>query len=242
MSNLAHNTKNDTRAEDFKSFVHEKGREHAAGEDSLPSLAVAFARAVADGVIDIKADSSGKDAAARVFEWYATSAGKKAYHNRTGTTQQVSKLRQIGKAANTPKWDFVDVLNRGIVLRRDLMDNNIEVKPAYAAYVDIAREQLKHDDAMTDAMLDDVVRKVAKERDVTLEGELKKIEKALENVISGEKWAHIRDQSQSILTAAAMVKERRVEVELQLKTQKVLDDALANGVLTQEEYEAKLAA
>lgn len=244
MTNLAHDTTNDTRFSDFKSVVHELGRDAASGGDALPNLAITFARAVADGVIDIKPDASGKDGAARVFDWYATSAGKKAVHDRTenGTKAQISKLRQLGKAANTPKWDFVNVLNRGIVVRRDLADDGIEVKPAYAAYVDIAREQLKHDDELTDGQLADVVKKVASEKDVTLESKLKQVNTILEGIITGEKWEGVQDQSPEVLAAAAQIKERYGQVMALREKQEKLDNALKDGVISQEEYELKLAA
>ena len=64
MTSLAHDTTNDTRLPDFMGVVR------AAGKDSLPNLAIAFARAIVDGVIDPAKDASGKDAAARVFEVY----------------------------------------------------------------------------------------------------------------------------------------------------------------------------
>lgn len=243
MGNLEHDAANDTRLQDFKSVVHELGREAAAGKDSLPNLAIAFVRAVSDGVIDMGKDTSGKDGAARTFDWYAQSEGKKAVHDRTenGLKANVSKLRQLGNFAGNPKWDAVDVLNRAILVRRDAKDNDVDVKPAYAAFVDVAREQLKHDTELNDDQLRDIVIKTAKEREVTLEGELAKIEKALENVISGEKWAHIKDQSPEVLTAAAMVKERRVAVEAMLKTRKALDDALAANIITQEVYDERMA-
>lgn len=243
MSNLEHDTTNDTRFADFKGVVHELGRESAAGKDSLPNLAIAFARAVADGVLDPAKDAAGRDGAARVFDWYATSEGKKAVHDRTenGLKANISKLRQIQNAAGNPKYDFVDVLNRAILVRRDCKDNDLDVKPAYAAYVDVAREQLKHDDEISDDMIRDVVLKSNNTREVTLEGELKKIEKALENIVTGEKWDHIKDQSHEVMTAATLIKERRVAVEAMLKTKKALSDALEAGVITQEAYDERMA-
>lgn len=242
MSNLEHDTTNDTRLSDFKSVVHELGREAAAGKDSLPNLAIAAARAVFDGVLDVSKDASGRDGAARVFDWYATSEGKKAIHDRTenGVKANVSKLRQILNAAGNPKYDFVDVLNRAIVIRRDERDNDQDVKPAYAAFVDVAREQLKHDTELSDDMIRDTILKSTNTREVTLEGELKKIEKALENVIGGEKWPHIKDQSPEVLAAAQYVKERRVAVEAQLKQKNALDNALKVGAITQEVYDASM--
>jgi hypothetical protein len=117
MTTLAHDTTNDTRLADFEGRVRQFGRDAAAGKDSLPNLAIDFARSVYDGVIDPKPDATGDDAAARYFKMYAASEGKKAVHDRTETSikAQVSKLRTIQKAASNPKFDFVDVLNRAHV-------------------------------------------------------------------------------------------------------------------------------
>lgn len=241
---LEHDTTNDTRLSDFKSVVHELGRDAAAGKDSLPNLAIAFARAVADGVLEPGKDTSGKDAAARTFDWYATSEGKKAIHDRTETSvkAQVSKLRQIQNAAGNPKWDFVDILNRAITVRRDLKDNEIEVKPAYAAFVDVAREQLKHDDAMSDQMLDDVVRKGESSREVTLEGELKRAQKILDTLITGEGKHGLKDQSPEVLAAAEQLNARLAALMTKATKEDALNKALEAGVISQEEFDARIAA
>lgn len=210
MTDLAHNTTNDTRHADFMSAVRELGRDAAAGKDSLPNLAIAYARAVYDGVIDPTKDTSGRDGAARVFEAYAAAEGKKAVHDRTenGLKANVSKLRKIGEAANNPKYDFVDVLNRAHVIRQQAKADDIDVKPAYAAFVDVAREQLKLDDAMDDAMLFATVTKTASAKEVTLEGKLKELEKLAEHIITGEKWAGVQDNSPEIHQISELVKQR----------------------------------
>lgn len=245
MSNLAHDTTNDTRLSDFMSVVHELGREAASGKDSLPNLAISFVRAVADGVIDMSKDASGDDGAARVFKAYATAEGKKAIHDRTenGLKANVSKLRQLGNFAGNPKWDAVDVLNRAIVVRNTARDDELDVKPAYAAFVDVAREQLKHDDALSDDMLRDVVLKSINSREVTLEGELKKIAKHLENVISGEKWPGVQDQSPEVLAAAEQINARLAAMMTKAQHTEAMKKAYAAGIITEEQYvELKAAA
>jgi hypothetical protein len=92
---------NDTRLEDFMAEVRQFGRDAAEGKDALPKLAMGFARAVADNVIDASKDKDGHDAAARTFLEYCKSEGKKAVHNRTPESLKanISKLRQIQNAA-----------------------------------------------------------------------------------------------------------------------------------------------
>ena len=207
---LEHDTQNDTRLSDFMGAVRELGRDSAAGKDSLPNLAVAFARAVCDGVIDVAKDSTGRDGAARVFEAYAGAEGKKAVHDRTeaGLKANISKLRQIQTAAGNPKWDFVDVLNRAHTIRQQAKRDDIDVKPAYSAFVDTAREQLKHDEALDDAMIFATVTKTESTKEITLEGQLKKAGKILEDIITGEKWPHIKDQSPEVLAACEQIAAR----------------------------------
>jgi hypothetical protein len=204
------NSVNDTRLSDFMGTVRELGRDAAAGKDSLPNLAVAFTRAICDGVIDVAKDATGDDGAARVFKTYAAAEGKKAIHDRTeaGLKANISKMRQIQNAANNPKWDFVDVLNRAHTIRQQARADDIDVKPAYAGFVDVAREQLKHDEALDDAMIFATVTKTVSEKEVTLEGQLKKASKILEDIITGEKHPHIKDQSPEILAAAEQINAR----------------------------------
>jgi hypothetical protein len=214
MTSLVHDTTNDNRLSDFNAQVRELGRDAAAGKDSLPNLAMAFARAVVDGVIDPAKDASGKDGAARVFDLYAQAEGKKAVHDRTegGLKANVSKLRQIQNAASNPKWDFVDVLNRAHTIRQDYKRCEIDVKPAYAAFVDVAREQQKFDDALTDMQIADVVKKGESSKEVTLEGELKRIQKKVEKIITGELKDHtgapLKDQSPELIQVQELINQR----------------------------------
>jgi hypothetical protein len=215
MTSLAHDTTNDTRLPDFMGTVRELGRASAEGKDALPNLAMAFARAVYDGVIDIAKDKDGLDGAARVFAAYSQAEGKKAMHDRTekGLKANVSKLRQIGAAASNPKFDFVDVLNRAHTIRQEAKADDIDVKPAYAGFVDVAREQLKQDDELTDEQIFSVVTVTESTKDVTLEGKLKQVGKLLEGIITGEKWKDkdgnpIMDQSPEVIAASEQINTR----------------------------------
>jgi hypothetical protein len=221
-TSLVHSGTNDTRLNDFMSQVREFGRDSASGKDALPKLAHAVVRAVCDGVVDTAKDADGNDAAARIFTEYVKSEGKKAVHERTGNglKANISKLRQIVNFAGNPKWDAVDVMNRAFACRQDLVEHDIDPKPAYASYVDLAREQLKQDDALTDEQIAAVMMKTTKEREVTLQGELEKMKKKVEGFITGEDKNGIKDQSPELIQiqellgqklAALMISEQEAE-------------------------------
>ena len=227
-TNLAHNTQNDTRLSDAMAVVRELGREAASGKDALPNLAVHFVRQIYDGVFTPDKDANGEDAATRIFKEYAKSEGKKAFHDRTEASQKVniSKLKQLEKAAANPKFDFVDVLNRAITIRQTAIDDGIEVKSPYPAYVDVARAQLKLDEEMDDAMIFAAVTKNETTREVTLEGQLKKAAKILEDIITGEKHPGVIDQSPEVMMAAEQLATRIGAIEM-LKQQRIDDNKLA---------------
>jgi hypothetical protein len=224
--------KNDTRLDDFMGEVRQFGRDAAEGKDALPKLAIAFVRAVADGVVDPAKDKDGNDAAARVFSAYCASEGKKAVHNRTPESLKanISKLRQLQNAASNPKFDFVDVLNRTFVIRGQLMDDDQDVKPAYAAYVDIAREQLKQDSELSDDQIDSVVRSSTKTKEKTVEGQLKKAAKILEDLITGENKDGLKDDSQEVMVAAEQINARLTHMMTNAKRDAVLAAAAELGM------------
>ena len=227
-TNLAHNTQNDTRFADAMAVVRELGRDAASGKDALPNLAVHFVRQIYDGVFTPDKDANGEDAATRIFKEYAKSEGKKAFHDRTEASQKVniSKLKQLEKAAANPKFDFVDVLNRAITIRQTAIDDGIEVKSPYPAYVDVARAQLKLDEEMDDAMIFAAVTKSETTREVTLEGQLKKAAKILEDIITGEKHPGVQDSSPEVMMAAEQLNVRLTS----LMTTKAQSEAIAKAI------------
>jgi hypothetical protein len=207
---VVHNLQNDTRLNDFEALVDELAEDEASGEDALANLAIAFSRAVADKVIDIAKDKNGDDAAVRYFKRYAARKGKKAYHNRTegSAKAQSSKLRQFQNAADNPKFDWIDVLNRGIIIRQQAIKDSIAVKSAFPAYTDLAREQLKLDDEMDDAMIYEVIIKGDNTKEVTVEGQLKKAHKILEELVTGENKHGLKDQSPETIIAQEQLAAR----------------------------------
>jgi ribosomal protein S17 len=240
---LEHSATNDTRLEDFMKEVREWGRDEAMGKDALPKLAVAFVRAVADGVIDMTKDIDGSDGAARVYMDYVKAKTKKQVHDRTdaGLKANISKLRQIGAFAGNPKWDAVDIFNRAFTIRADHEKDDIAVKPAYAAFVDVAREQLKQDDPLTDAEIGGVVMSTTKTKEVTLEGQLAKAHKILEEIITGENKHGIKDQSSEVLQAAECLSVRMAALMTKSKVTNALAVALEAGVISKEIFDERMA-
>jgi len=237
MSTLAHDTQNDTRQAEFHAFVREKGRAAADGKEALPGLAIGFVRAVYDGIEDPAKDKNGEDAATRMFKMYAASEGKKAFHDRSHASQkvQISKFKQLQNAASNPKFDFVDVLNRAVVIRQKAIDDEIEVKSPFPAYVDVAREQLKLDDEMDDAMIFATVTKSESTREVTLEGQLKKAAKILDDLITGEKHPGVQDNSQEVMVAAEQLNARLNAMMITKQQQEAIEKLVAVGYVKNED-------
>jgi hypothetical protein len=234
---VLHNLTNDTREAEFDTFTREKGRESATGKDALPAWAIGFVRAVYDGVFPTAKDANGEDAAMRKFKMYAASEGKKAYHDRSQGSQkaQVSKVRQLMNAAANPKYDFVDVLNRGITIRQEAIDAGIEVKSPFPAYVDLAREQLKQDDELDDATIYAVVIKNEVTREVTVEGQLKKALKIVEDLIGGEKNPGVIDQSPEVLQVGELLNTRISEVVALREANEKVEKAIELGMVKNDD-------
>lgn len=235
-STLMHGATNDTRLDEFMGRVREGGREEALGKDSLPKLAIDFTRAIADGFLDVAKDVDGNDAAARVYTARMAANAKKQVHDHKpeNVKAQISKLRQLQNFAGNPKWDAVEVLNKAFTIRHEHEADGIAVKSPYAAYIDVAREQLKQDDQLTDGQIGAAMVATTKTKEVTLEGQLEKAHKILEELITGENKHGLKDQSSEILQAAEQLSVRRNEL-MQLAIV-AKDDAL------QAEIDARRAA
>lgn len=209
MTSLAHNTNNDTRLSDLMTEVREFGRESAEGKDALPKLALRVVRAAADGVLTLDKDKDGLDDAARVYDEYAKAESKKAVHDHTanGKKANVSKLRSLVKMGAMTTCDPVDVLNRAHVARQAMIAADEKVRPAYAAFVTIAREQLDKDvDLDDDTLKACIVKPATKSRE--LEQELESIQKRLEKLISGENSSGLKDQSPEVIEAHSLIGTR----------------------------------
>jgi hypothetical protein len=219
------------------SEVRDWGRDEALGKDSLPKLAVAFVRAITDGVIDMAKDANGQDGAERVYLDYVKAKTKKQVHDRTdaGLKANISKLRQIGNFAGNPKWDAVAVFNSTFTIRADHEKDDISVKPAYAAFVDVAREQLKSDTQLTDAEIGACVMSTTKTKEVTLEGQLTKVQKILEEIVTGENKHGIKDQSTELLQAHEIITQRLAALMTVKAQREVIEKATAAGYVLNDD-------
>lgn len=233
-TSLSHSTSNDTRFDEFMSNVRQFGRDAADGKDALPKLAIAVVRAAADGVIDLTKGADGRDAAATIYEEYCKSESKKAIHEHSagGTKANASKLRQLVTFGCNPKFDGVDVLNKAIVIRQKYnadADLRKELKPTYASFVDLAREQNALDDAMDDSEIEAVMRKNPP-KDTTLEQELKAIHKKVEKLISGDNKAGVKDQSSELIQAEELLRTRLAALLEKNARDELLAKAAALGI------------
>lgn len=223
--------KNDNRFSDLMKKVAKFGEESSLGRDSLPKLAHAVVAAAADGVLDLETkDKNGDDCAAQIYNKYVMAESKKAIHEHSegGKKANVSKLRQLIAVGCSTTVDAVDLMQRAFQAREAMQADDNKVKPAYPFYVEVAREQLKEKSPLTDRQLERLACKDAP-KEKTIEGELKRALKILEDLVTGEGKV---DKDAHELTEAAMqaVKERlQVMATLALR-KKFLEDAAKLGV------------
>lgn len=215
---------NDTRLADGVKFIRELGRDSAAGKDSLPKLAFQITKMAAEGVIDLDKKYEGDDLpkggkykyddAEFLFNEYSKAEGKKAVHERSagGLKANISKVRQFVQFGMLPNVDPQDVLERAAKVRKQMILDTKKVKSAYAAYIDVARTQIKGaDDALTDDQLADVIAKPEKaspELRKIIDGMFKKLEKLYTDGIDG-----VQDMSDHIKTAADALRDRLAEID-----------------------------
>lgn len=222
-TNIHANQPNDTRLEDGVKFIRELGRDAALGKDSLPKLAFQFTKMAAEGVIDLEKKYDGEDNgkggktkfddAEFLFSEYSKAEGKKAVHERSlgGMKANVSKARQFVAFGMLTTCDPQSVLERAANIRKQMIVDSKKVKSAYAAYVDVAREQQKLDTDATDDQLEGIISKPEKaspELRKIIEGAFKKLEKLYTDGIDG-----VQDQSDFIRSAADNLRDRLAEID-----------------------------
>lgn len=243
---LEHKPQNDTRLSDFMAEVREFGRDEASGKDALPKLAISVCRAVYEGYLEAGKDTDGADGATRVYHAYVKAKTNKQIHDRSdaGLKANISKLRQIitfaGKGA-AGAWDAVDVFNRAFTIRADHEKDDIAVKPAYAAFVDVAREQLKFDVALTDGQIGETIMATTKAKEVTVIGQIEKAKKILDDLITGESKAG-KDQSAEIVQAQEFLGQRLAALMTTKAQAEALEKALAAGWVMGEDGTLRMAA
>ncbi len=222
-TNIHADQPNDTRLSDGVKFIRELGKDAALGKDSLPKLAFQFTKMAAEGVIDLEKKYDGEDNgkggktkfddAEFLFTEYSKAEGKKAIHERSlgGLKGNISKARQFVAFGMLTTCDPQNVLERAAAVRKQMIVDSKKVKSAYAAYVDVAREQQKLDTDATDEQLEGFIAKPEKaspELRKIIEGAYKKLEKLYTDGIDG-----VQDQSDFIKTAADSLRDRLAEID-----------------------------
>ena len=227
--------------DEYEAQVREFGRLAAQGKDSLPMLAVATVRASANGYIDTVKDANGVDDAHRVYSEYAKANSKKAVHEHTkdGVKANASKVRQFIEFGALTTCDPIDVLNRAIVLRKEMVAAEEKVRPAYHGYLEVARTQKGVDRPLTDDELKHAVRKPAAE-DKTEEGELEKAHKILDRLVTGE--GGVKSDSLIVVEAHKQVGDRLNELKFLRERDELVTKAAMLGVTIVTEPEVEMAA
>lgn len=179
--------KNDKRFADAMKAIRKFGEESALGKDSLPKLAQYVVKLAADGVIDAETkNAKGDDAAKVIYEAYVKAESSKALHEHKGVPQQESKLRQLIKVGSLTTIDAVELMQDAFEAREAMIADDNKVKPAYVFYVEVARAQLENPkDRLERRALERMVCK-DEPKEKTIEGEVKRAMKILEDLISGE--------------------------------------------------------
>jgi len=196
MPSLAHDTTNDTRKDDFDSRMRELGRLYAQGQDARPMLALEVAYAAADGVISGEKDQDGNDDYSRAYALYTQSRDKKAVHEHTagGLRAQISKLRQIGTAAQMTTCDFKMTVTTATSERQKLLKEKKKVRPAFDMYVELARTQLDQPDDLSPDQVTECALRPDNSKEVTVESECKRMHKIATDMIEGEKGVVCKEQ------------------------------------------------
>jgi hypothetical protein len=223
---------NDKRLSELLKQVNKFGEEASLGKDSLPKLAHAVVKAAADGIIDAETkDAKGRDAASQIYETYVKGESKKAIHEHSdgGKKANVSKLRQLISMGAMVTIDAVEVMQEAFDARQNMINDSQKVKAAYPFYVDVAREQLKRETKLDLNELQDIALKDGpKAKD--LEGELKRVVKILEGLVTGENKDKIKDTHESTEAAFQLIRERLDEMATLRAKQKIMASAAALGL------------
>jgi hypothetical protein len=172
MTNTQNDTQNDTlkndnRFEELIKRARALGTESVKGEASKPNHALELVRGIVDEVLDTQEKID------QHFDVYmdgrtkAVAKNPLLQGNAASDKAQKSKQKQIAEMAKLPAIDGVELLSEVNDRRAALIAGEVKVKPAYDAYVDVARAQLKQPlEQITGEALDAIIKKAEpKEKD-----------------------------------------------------------------------------
>lgn len=222
--------KNDKRFSEAMKQIRKFGEESSLGKDALPKLAMYVVRLAADGVIDAETkNAKGDDAAQMIYDAYVKSESVKAIHEHTGTRANVSKLRQLIKLGGLTSIEPVELMQDAMDAREAMQADDNKVKPAYPFYVEVARAQLEAPAKKLERRV--LERMVCKEepKEKTVEGELKRAMKILEDLVTGEGKAP-KDPDELTDAAFQAVRDRLHKIESARQLAKLTVEAAKLGL------------
>lgn len=224
--------KNDKRHADLMRQITKLGEEASLGKDSLPKLAHAVVKGAADGVFDTDTkDAKGNDLATQIYEKYAAAEGKKAIHEHSagGKKANISKLRQLIAMGCMTTIDAVEVMQAAFEARKAMIADDNKVKSAYPYYVDVARKQLESKTPLTKRELENLALKDGP-KEKSLEGELTRVMKVLEGLVTGENRDGLKDTDALTEAAFQAVRERVAKLQMATKRAELVKAAAALGM------------
>ena len=222
--------KNDKRFSDMMKLVKKFGEESSLGKDSLPKLAQYVVQKAAEGVIDTETkNAKGEDQATIIYEAYVRAESNKAIHEHSGTRANASKLRQLIKVGNMTGIDANQLMQDAFDAREAMVADDNKVKPAYPFYVEVARSQLENPNSQIERRT--LERMACKEepKEKTVEGELRRALKILEDLVTGEGKAP-QDKDEITEAAYNAVKDRVFKFDNARNIAKLRDLAAKCGV------------
>lgn len=222
--------KNDKRFSDAIKVIRKFGEESSLGKDALPKLAQYVVKLASEGVIDAETkNAKGEDAATVIYNAYVTSESNKALHDHTGTRANESKLRQLIKVGGMTGIDGIQLMQDAFDARENMIADDNKVKPAYPFYVEVAREQLgKPGEQLTKSALERMACK-GEPKEKTVEGEIKRAMKILEDLISGEGKAP-KDSDELTDAAFQALRDRAYKFEQVRQIAKMHEAAAKAGI------------
>jgi hypothetical protein len=188
----------------------------AKGQDALPMLFEATLHAANNGLIGLK-DKPGKgqprstepDDAQKIFAAYSKGYAKQV-HVGASLKAQESKLRCPIKMGLISAFDPIEVFESAKRIHKEMSKAEVPVKPAYAAYLDVARTQCEAANCgspLTDDQLREVMAKPEAE-EKTLEQVLKGMIKTTDKLIAGGFQEIGMEQSEEIIQVKDLLERR----------------------------------
>jgi hypothetical protein len=182
--------KNDHRFDDLLGKVKKLGEQLALGNDSLARTAAMLASAAHEGVLSTTKNTHGRgvDDAKYLYTEYVKACSNKNIFDMSenSVSANSSKFRVIIEAGMATTYDIMTTFNRGHLIRKELAGAEVKVKPAFAAYVDMARALVadgRNGADLTDDEIKEIVTR-AEPRPKTVRKIVEEMQKKAESLIT----------------------------------------------------------